>query len=116
MLIKTHTAFAVALALALPAVASAATSEDEVLVNAHTGLELRRITISFKDLDLATSDGRHVADKRIKQAARVACAWSTGTVLPETDAYRSCLTGLIEEGRSQMVRTAENQRKDRLAT
>lgn len=116
MLRKTHAALAVALALALPAAVSAATSEDEILVNADTGVELRRITISLKDLDLATADGRRVADKRVKQAALVACAWSTGTILPETDAYRSCYAGVIAEGRGQMARTAANQRRDRLAT
>jgi UrcA family protein len=116
MLRKTCAALAVVLTLALPASVSAATGGDEVLVNADTGLEMRRITISFKDLDLATAEGRRVADKRVEQAALVACAWSTGTVLPETEAYRSCYAGVIEEGRGQMIRTAQNQRKDRLAS
>jgi len=116
MLRKTYAGLAVALTLGLPSIASAATTGDDVLVNAATGQEMRRITISFKDLNLATADGRQGADNRIKQAALVACAWATGTVLPETDAYRSCYAGVIEEGRGQMIQTAEAQRQEQLSS
>lgn len=113
---RTSAAFAAMAMLASPLVAAAASGSDDVLVNADTGLEMRRITISFKDLDLATMEGRRVANKRVENAALVACAWATGTVLPETEEYRSCYAGVIQEGRSQMIRTAEIQRKDSIAS
>lgn len=116
MLRKAKAALAAMAVLALPVGASAAPNGDQVLVKADTGLEMRRITIFLNDINLASADGRRIADKRIKNAALVACAWSTGTVLAENDAYRDCYASAMEEGHSQMVRTAENQRKDRLAS
>jgi UrcA family protein len=111
---KTLATLAATLALALPMAASAADDGDIVVLNQATGEQTRKIAVALNDLNLSTTEGRKTADQRVNRAARMVCAWATGTVLPE-EKFRACFTAAVKEGRDQMIRTAEVQRKERVA-
>lgn len=108
---KTLAALAASFAFVLP---MAANANDDIVVNRATGEETRKIAVSLNDLNLGSAEGRRAADKRVERAARVVCAWATGTVLPEA-AFQSCFTAAVKEGRDQMIRTAEVQQLDGVA-
>lgn len=60
-------------------------------VLAQTDAEVRKLPVSFGDLDLSTSKGRAQLNVRIRQAAQTVCGNDTGVQdLPQQQEYLNC--------------------------
>ena len=106
---KTLVALAATIALALPGVASAGSSDMDVIVDGHTGLETRSIAVQLGDLNLASASGMRRADYRLIRASKQVCGFVNGSIIPVTDDYRNCYGQALDGARSDLNTLAQRQ-------
>jgi UrcA family protein len=104
---KMLVALAATMAFALPASASALSTNDDVIVDGHSGTETRSIGVSVRDLNLGDERGYRVADYRITSAAKKVCGYMKGSVIPETRDYRECFGDALEGARNDLNTLAQ---------
>lgn len=65
----------------------------------------RSASVTFADLDLTTSQGRSILEKRLEVAAREACEGNfttTGTILPSA-VQKKCISQARRQSREQLA-------------
>ena len=102
MSMKTLAALAATMALALPGMASAGSTNNDVIVDGTSGTETRSMTVSLSDLNLASAGDVRRADYRLIRASKKVCGFVNGSVIPVTDDYRNCYGAAIDGARTDL--------------
>ena len=108
---KMLVALAATAAFTLPTAAMALDKNNDVIVDGTSGAQTRAVVVRLHDLDLASAQGQQVANARIDNAARKACAWSTGSVLPVTADYHRCYSNAFDSAQRELESLAQAQRQ-----
>ena len=66
---------------------------------------LQARTVTYKDINIASTEGRHTLDRRIVQAARSVCA-NGGHDVRSVDAETRCVDKAVSAARSQVYRAS----------
>ncbi|MEA3389607.1 UrcA family protein [Sphingobium sp. CCH11-B1] len=104
---KTLAVLAASMALALPGLASAGSSDMDVIVDGNTGAQTRSIAVSVADLNLASDSGLRRADYRLVRASKQVCGYVNGSILPVTNDYRNCYGSAIQGARADLNTLAQ---------
>ena len=104
---KTLVALAATMALALPGVASAGSTDMNVIVDGNTGAQTRSMSVSVADLNLASNSGMRRADYRLIRASKQVCGYVNGSVMPVTDDYRTCYGTALDGARADLSTLAQ---------
>ena len=104
---KMLAALAATLALSLPGVASAGSTDMDVIVDGTTGSQTRSMTVSLTDLNLANRSDLRRADYRLIRASKQVCGYMSGSVLPVTEDYRNCYGSAIDSARNDLNSLAQ---------
>lgn len=100
-------AAALGLAGSMPAFAQAS-AEPAVESSKDMAMTVRRVPVKLSDLNLMSVQGRTVADRRVRAAARQACAIGLGKVtLDEAQDQRDCFSAALRQGKVQVALARE---------
>ena len=76
--------------------------------SADMAMTVTRVPVKLSDLNLMTVQGRKLADRRVRAAAREACGISIGKVtLDEAQDQRNCFRVATRQGKVQVARARE---------
>lgn len=104
---KNLAAIAATIALALPGMASAGSTDMDVIVDGNTGAQTRTVAVSVADLNLAKQSDLRRADYRLIRASKQVCGYVSGSVLPVTEDYRNCYGSAIDGARADLNTLAQ---------
>ncbi len=107
MMKKTLVAMAATLALSLPGIASAGSTDMDVIVDGSTGAQTRSVTVSLTDLNLASQSDLRRADYRLIRASKQVCGYVSGSIMPVTNDYRTCYGEAIGGARNDLNTLAQ---------
>lgn len=104
---KTLVALAATIALALPGMASAGSTDMNVIVDGNTGAQTRSMSVSVADLNLGSDSGMRRADYRLIRASKQVCGFVNGSIVPVSDDYRNCYGQALEGARNDLSTLAQ---------
>lgn len=86
---------------AAPAMAQDATVTESA---GDMGMTVTRVPVKLSDLNLMSVEGRAAADRRVRAAAREACAIGIGKVtLEQAQDQRNCFSTALRQGKVQVA-------------
>lgn len=104
---KTLVALAATMAIALPGIATASSTDMNVIVDGNSGAQTRSVSVSVADLNLASDNGMRRADYRLIRASKQVCGFVSGSVIPISDDYRTCYGTALDSARADLTSLAQ---------